>query len=72
MKTIKLEESFKRDTESISCPECKGYCDKVKSTEQEIKETQSCRRKFACCMATFVCKVCKARIVVHLEAPEMG
>ena len=72
MSVIVLEKRLERDTSSIACPECNGYCDKVESTKEEVKEHQTCGRKQACCMSTFVCRVCKERIVAKLNAPESG
>ena len=60
---------LERDTEAIPCPKCNGYADKVECTKEEIKN-QKCGRKYECCVAAFICRVCETRIVAELEAPE--
>jgi len=67
---MKYPESLERGTTAIPCPSCNGYCDKVDCTKEEIKN-QSCGKIYACCVAAFVCRVCKTRIIADLDAPDI-
>ena len=67
---IILDERVERETDSIACPECNGYADRVRLTKKEI-DTQSCGRSYECCGRAFVCRLCKKRIVGNAFSPEM-
>lgn len=69
--THTLKDSLERYTDSIACPECSGFSEKVDVTPAEIEEHQRCGRSYACCIAAFECKLCKLRIIAQLESPEM-
>ena len=60
---------LERDVKSIPCPKCNGYSDKVECTKEEVKN-QKCNRKYECCVAAYLCRVCKTRTVAELLAPD--
>jgi hypothetical protein len=70
VEVIVLPGRIKRETEGIPCPDCNGYCDETNCTKEEVKKYQTCGRMYACCLAAFVCRLCKKRIITALEAPE--
>jgi hypothetical protein len=65
------ENCIPRDSTAIKC-KCGGYAEKVKCTKKEINSNKNCGADYACCVAAFVCCICKKRTVVSLEAPEMN
>jgi len=72
---LRLKKMLERETEAIPCPAiiwgriCNGYADKVDCTKDEIKN-QNCGSAYECCIAAFLCRNCKTRIIANLEAPE--
>lgn len=69
-KTLKCEGILDRDQRAIKCPTCGGFSEEVECNPEEVRQ-QSCGRIHACCIRAFECCLCKARILAHLEAPEM-
>ena len=67
---IKLPEQIERNVNSIPCPKCNGYADRIDLTAEEIKR-QSCGRSYECCGRAFVCRLCRERIVGDAFSPEM-
>jgi hypothetical protein len=64
-----LSASLERETTAIPCPICNGYCDEHKLTKDEIKK-YDCGKGHQCCATVFICRICKKRIIAHLDAPE--
>ena len=67
---IVLPEDLERDTKVIPCPVCNGFCDESTMTKEEIKQ-HDCGKGYQCCSKAFECRICQARIIAKLEAPEM-
>ena len=64
-------ECIPREDNAIPCPTCNGYCDNIPCTTEEIRTNQHCGSSGECCIAAFICRLCKTRIIAHREAPEM-
>lgn len=62
-------ERVERDADGAPC-KCGGYADRVSVTKDEITRKQGCGRPWECCLRAFVCRKCKARILIHANAPE--
>lgn len=65
-----LNPDIERDATAAPCS-CGGYADRKDPTQEEIDKYQTCGRCYACCLAAFICRLCKKRFLVHLSAPEM-
>ena len=59
-----------RNAEGAPC-QCNGYADLTdeRPTDDEIKK-YDCGRRFPCCTAVFVCRVCGKRFIGKFQAPE--
>lgn len=69
MESIFRSEVLELGVTAVEC-DCGGYCEEVDCTAEEIKQ-YGCGLGRTCCVAAFVCKLCKKRFVHSLEAPEM-
>ena len=59
-----------RGAEGIEC-ECGGYAKRVDCTPAEI-EKYGCGRSYECCSRAFVCALCKTRILMTADAPDLS
>lgn len=70
MNTLTFKKIIPREKDSVMCPSCKGYAEKVEPTKVEINSKYNCGRNYGCCVRVFVCKVCGRRIIAKAESPE--
>lgn len=61
-----------RGQSGLECPSCYGYCERVESTQEEVRSDLNCGRSYACCCVAFLCKVCGKRWVGQQPSPEMN
>ena len=72
-KTTTVYADFNPEIGAKGCPcPCGGYADEKWGifSKEELAGPYNCGRPYACCIASFKCRLCKKRVIAKQCAPE--